>query len=90
MNLRDLKMESDYSDSDISWLTQVPRKEFAVADFKIYSSSESEDELIVDNGVGHQKSYEKGVQLEGELAGKILYDNVVVKDISSDENIDTM
>ena len=44
----------------------------------------------MDNGVGHQKSYEKGVQLEGELAGKILYDNVVVKDISSDENIDTM
>ena len=31
-----------------------------------------------------------GVQLEGHGAGQILYDNIIVEDISSDEAIDKM
>ena len=74
------------SDSDISWLIQNPSLERKDANFNLdYQFIEEDIDLSgCDNNV---------VSLEeNEDCGKVkvLYDNVVAEDMSSDENIDEM
>ena len=75
----------DDSDTDISWLTQTPRIEASDnPNFDIGYRYVEEDILSNEDNV---------VSLEDSdvnLKGKILYDNVLVEDISSDESIDLM
>ena len=86
-------MMDDSSDlSDMSQLTQVPKKEYPT--FKILDTSDSEDEdLLVVGDYGNQNvNLEDAVNLEdGKLVStKRLYDDVFCEDISLDENIDGM
>ena len=77
-------MEYD-SDSDISWLTQTPSLEKSQANFNVdYEYIEENIDLcnvvsLEDNGNDVVPS-----------TSRVLYDNVVVEDIPSDEKIDTM
>ena len=84
-------MDESFDLSDISWLTQLSKKE--VTNFKIVDSSDSDDEFtILNQNVIKTKVCGDIINLEDgkEVVQKPLYDRVVCKDISSDENIDKM
>ena len=75
----------DYdSDSDISWLTQSNTLENTQPNFDV-GYSFIEEELV-----GDVVSLEEVVPDTVTESPKILYDKVVVEDISSDENVDNM
>ena len=77
----------DYdSDLDMSWLTQAPSLENSQASFNVGYSFVEED-IDLSQGV---VSLEEGTSKQQVPARKVLYDNVLVKDISSDENLDKM
>ena len=73
------------SDNDMSWLTQTSNGDSSdLANFNVGNQYIEEDILSDKDNI---------VSLEDNgpvLSGKVLYDNVVVEDISSDEGIDTM
>ena len=80
-----MRMDID-SDSDISWLTQTLSIESVESSFDVGYEyiKESLDLSVVDNSV---------VSLEenpGTSKEQVLYDYVIVEDISSDENKDTL
>ena len=70
------------SDNDISWLTQEPSLEVKQANFDV-GQQFIEDEM----DLGDVVSLEENTNSQ---RSSILYDNVVVEDISLDENIDQM
>ena len=78
---------SDYnSDEDISWMTQTPNLENGEANFDLKYSFIEED---IVNGLDNENC----VSLEDDTEPgdwKIIYDNVEVEDISSNEGIDQM
>ena len=83
----DVQVKMDYeSDSDISWLTQSNTVENTQPIFDV-GYSFIEEELV---GKGDVVSLEEVVSDTVTEGSKILYDNVVVEDISSDENVDNM
>ena len=83
-------------DNDISWLTQVQSIESQKANFEVFSGQEKGEgslfkEIFGDeNGQCEQSqivSLEENVTIRN---GKVLYDNVVAEDISSDEGLDRL
>ena len=80
-----MRMDID-SDSDISWLTQTLSIEKVEASFDVGYEyiKESLDLSVVDNSVVSLEEY------PGTSKEQVLYDNVIVEDISSDENKDTL
>ena len=74
---------SDYSDDDISWLTQEPSVEGQDSVYQCVNRYIEED-IPLDNG-------QNIVSLEeGTSSQHVLYDNVFAEDISSDECVDTL
>ena len=69
-------------DLDMSCLTQVPKLEDNWANFNVGYSFIEED-LVGENVVSLEEN-------SNEKDGVILYDNVRVQDISSDEELDSM
>ena len=89
-----VEMYLDYSDENvISWLTQEPSVESEKANFSLLGScGDGEfnfDEML---GIGPHGPAANFMSLEDDHAsgGNILYDNVIVEDISSDEELDKM
>ena len=78
----------DYNDNDISWLTQVQSLESQKADFRLINNENSDEEF--DDIFGLRNDVETNiVSLEENADGKYhLYDNVVVENISSDEELE--
>ena len=72
------------SDSDISWLTQTPKLEASQPNFDVGYN------FIEEDIVGEVVSLEEDNGKSDAVARKILHDNVVVEDISSDKNVDSM
>ena len=73
----------EYSDDDISWLTQEPSLNSQGHGLPIVDKY-IEEEIPLDN-VDNVISLE-----EGGLSRRVLYGNVIAEDISSDECIDQM
>ena len=68
----------DYSDDDISWLTQEPSQSSQMEDFSVVHSYIEED-IKLDYG-------NQVVSLEeGDAKFSVLYDNVVAQDISTED-----
>ena len=77
----------DYdSDSDISWLTQTPSLENSQPNFDVGYSFVEEDIELDKNVISLEEHSNRSMVTEG----RVLYDNVVVEDISSDENVDSL
>ena len=70
------------NEDDISWLTQQPRLEPNVASFDL-GHRYLEEDIDVGNCISLEEE-------QSSQKGRILYDNVVAEDITSDENIDSM
>ena len=78
-------MSGDFSgylsdDNDISWLTQVPRNEY---NFNIADNFLHNDMNLSQNVISLEEDYVV-------TSRNILYDNIEVEDISSDEVVDQM
>ena len=73
----------DYDEMDMSWLTQEPSLDSQVEAFDIAGSYIEED-------INFENHAEVISLEEVKSSGSVLYDNVVVEDISSDECIDAM
>ena len=72
----------DYSDDDISWLTQEPSLDSQMDNSDVHKFIEEDIPLELPEGV---------ISLEQNCArSHVLYDGVVVEDISSYEYIDKM
>ena len=77
----------DYdSDNDISWLTQTPRLEYDEPNFDI-GCSYVEEEMMENSQEVNVISLEEVPMPENQ---QMLYNNVVMENISSDENFDTL
>ena len=74
------------SDEDISWLTQEPNLQSQQYNFDIVHSFIEED-LVKDDTDDNFVSLE---DVGSPIRSKILYGNVEVEDISSDDGIDNM
>ena len=77
-----MKAEMADSDNDSIWLTQESKVEYGVPNFDV-GMEYIEEDIVCSNGV----SLEDG---PGTSGVHVLYDNVVVEDISSDECVDSM
>ena len=80
-----MKMSGYDSDQDISWLTQMPKVDSSEVNFDIVHSFIEED--LVNDVEGDNLISE---DCESPKRSKILYDNVEVEEISSDDGIDNM
>ena len=79
-------MDGNDSDCDISWLTQVPSLEQNGPNFSL-------GEDYFDGNMNEEGEQSVVISLEesnGRRDGRVLYDNVVCEDISSDEEVDKM
>ena len=76
----------DYDENEISWLTQIPKCNRGGPNFLLdYQNDENNLCSVSDSGdlVSLEEDEVKSMQ-------KVLYDNVIVKDILSDEELDSM
>ena len=72
----------DDLDNDMSWLTQEPKIEEDGTNFNVGYKFIEED-LLCDNVVSLEES-------EVDVKRTVLYDNMLVEEISSDEKLDLM
>ena len=73
----------DLDETDMSWLTQEPSLDSQIHSFEIARSYIEED-------INFENAAEVISLEEVKSSGSVLYDNVVVEDISSDDCIDAM
>ena len=86
----------DEEDYDMSWLTQVQSIESQKLSFDLLREDDGSDSNLFEDIFGEERRDSCGsqiVSLEENVTiknGKVLYDNVMVEDISSDEAVDTV
>ena len=79
----------EFEENDISWLTQVPKLDQDDPNFNVGFKFIEED-LCLDKSGKNVVSLEEVETSVTKSNGRILYDNVMVEDISSDEELDSM